>query len=271
MTRYRNTAFVLSVFCAIGLSSQGLAQSAQNRSDPHPPTAGRWQSEAGMPDAATLPAAGEINGIIYIAGGIDSGGPTAALQAYNPATNSWEALTSIPETLYEGDGTGTINSKLYVAGGWNGSLPTDTLYVYDPRSNSWTTKASMSHLSACGVTGVIDTKLYVTTACDGHSGYRQDLDVFDPAIDSWEGLSHSMVAHSQPAGAVINGKLYVAGGQNGRGVTKVTEVYDPVTNGWTRLRNMPTAVVNPASVGLDGKLWVFGGFDGTNILSIVQI
>ena len=129
----------------------------------------------------------------------------------------------------------------------------------------------MAHLSACGVSAVINTKLYVTTACDGFSGYRRDLDVYDPANDSWTSLSESHVAHSQPAGAEIDGKLYVAGGQNTRGLTSITEVYDPATNSWTSLARMHTAVVNPASVGFGGKLWVFGGSDGTNVQSLVQV
>lgn len=131
----------------------------------------------------------------------------------------------------------------------------------------------MPHLAACGVSGAIDGKLYVTTACNGFSTpkYAQNLDVYDPQTDTWTVLALSNVAHSQPAGAVVNGKLYVAGGQNTSGVTGTTEVYDPAKKVWTTLRSMPHPVLGPASVELDGKLWVFGGVNGTTYESIVQV
>ena len=230
-----------------------------------------WTGMLNMPTAVNSASVGEVNGIIYVAGGTTSGGPTAALQAYDPTKNTWATLASMPETLYQGDGAGTINSQLYVAGGWNGSLPTNTLYVYDPVSNGWTAKEAMSHLSACGVTGVINTKLYVTSPCNGFSGYFSLLDVYDPAANAWTSLPNSNTAHAAGASAVINGKLYVAGGFNGA-VTRVTEVYDPVANTWTKLAKMRTPVQAASSVALDGRLWVFGGIDaGSTLQSIVQV
>lgn len=271
MTAHRAIAPCLIVWCAMCLGSEGFAQSVQNQIRWRPTVHRQWQAEADMPDPVSSAAVGEVNGVIYVAGGTDSNGPTAAFQAYDPATNTWSSLASLPETLYQGDGTGTINHRLYVVGGWNGTLPTNKLYVYRPGSDRWKRKARMPHLSACGISGVINQKLYVVTPCDGYSGYRQDLDVYDPVTDTWTSLAQSAAAHSQPAGAVINGKLYVAGGQNGNGITDVTEAYDPTTNTWTTLARMRTPVMNPASAALDGKFWVFGGFDGTNVLSIVQI
>ena len=121
MFEFRKAALAAAIVCATGLSSLGSAHAAQG-----------WTALLNMPTAVNASAVGEINGIIYVAGGVASGGPTGALQAYDPTKNTWSTLASIPETLYQGDGTGTINSQLYVAGGWNGSLPTNTLYVFDP-------------------------------------------------------------------------------------------------------------------------------------------
>lgn len=260
MPKFQKAALAAAIVCAISLSSSDSVYAA----------ASGWKALLNMPAAVNAPAVGEINGIIYVAGGVASGGPTAALQAYDPTKNTWSILVSIPETLYQGDGTGTINSQLYVAGGWNGSLPTNTLYVFDP-SSGWTTKASMSHLSACGETGVINSKLYVTSPCNGNSGYFKLLDVYDPATNAWTSLAPSIASHASGAGAVINGKLYLAGGFNGA-VTNVTEVYDPSTNAWKRLANMRTPVQAASSVALNGKLWVFGGIDaGSTLQSLVQI
>jgi len=90
--------------------------------------------------------------------------------------------------------------------------------MYDPPSNTWTVLAGMSHLSACGASGVINSKLYVTTACNGYSGYANYLDVYDPVANAWTSLPGSASAHAGAAAGVINGKLYVAGGLNYSGV-----------------------------------------------------
>jgi len=235
--------------------------------------AASWGKKAPMPDARIAPAVEQVNGIVYLAGGYN-GGDTPTLQAFDPTTNKWTTLANMPGGRYAGDGAGVIDSQLYVAGGWTTSppLPNNTLFVYNPGANTWATKASMSHLSACGATGVINDKLYVATACDGFSGYRNYLDVYDPSTDTWTSLPGSSSAHASPAAGVINDKFYVAGGNDGvTGITSVVEVYDPVANAWTALASMPVAVANPASAALNGKLYVFGGTNGTADLATVQV
>ena len=231
-----------------------------------PPLAANvWNERAPMPNPRSQDAVGAINGILYVAGGLDPNGQeTATLQAYDVERGSWTTLANMPAGRYEGDGTGVINSQLYVAGGWtvSGRLPTDTLYRYDPPSNTWATLAPLSHLSGCGGTDVIDGQLYVTTACNGFSDCTPLLDVYNPLTNSWTSLANSNDEHLAPAVGAINGKLYVAGGQGCSGqLTTLTEVYDPATNQWTTLAPMPIALTQPASVALNGLLWVFGGYD----------
>jgi N-acetylneuraminic acid mutarotase len=235
--------------------------------------AASWKTMAALPAARSGPAAETVNGLIYVVGG-NNAGDTTTVQVFDPTTNQWTAAASLPEGRYSGDGAGVINSQLYVAGGWTISppLPHNSLFMYDPPSNTWTARASLSHLSACGATGVINSKLYVTTACDGFSGYRNFLDVYDPFTDSWTSLAGSHSAHAGPAAGVINDKLYIAGGNDGViGLTKVLEVYDPATNTWATLAPMKVAVINPASVALNGRLYVFGGNNGTSDVNTVQV
>src|ERR1700682_4856789 len=149
------------------------------------PANAAWKPMATPPVPTSSAAAESINGIIYVAGGASVSAKNSTLQAFNPTTNTWTILASMPLTLYQGDGAGGINSQLYVAGGWNASLPTNVLLRYDPPSNTWTSLAGMSHWSACGATGVIDSKLYVTTACNGYSGYANYLEEYDPAAHGW--------------------------------------------------------------------------------------
>jgi hypothetical protein len=64
-------------------------------------------------------------------------------------------------------------------------------------------------------------------------------------------------ARSGGGGAVIDGKVYVAGGRFGAGfnseTTAVLEIYDPATNRWTASAPMPTP-----THGLTGAPFVNG-------------
>ncbi len=227
--------------------------------------ANAWTTKASMAAARTGPAAEVINGILYVAGGHNGTRDDPSLQAYNPTTNTWNLLASMPGGRYQGNGAGVINGQLYIAGGWTTSpgLPNNNLWAYDPPTNTWTTKASMPLLSACGATGVINGKLYVITPCNGYSGYQNFLHRYDPVTNSWTSLAPSLNAHSEPAAGVINGKFYVAGGLNGSGVVSSTlEVYDPATNAWNTLTPMPTARTSSAGGVINGKLYAVGGRNG---------
>ena len=231
-----------------------------------------WVTKASMAAARSQTVGDAIDGILYLAGGWD-GHDTPTLQAYNPTANTWSTLASMPGGRYGSSGAAVMDGKLYVPGGWTTSpgLPNGNLYVYDPQTNAWTEKAPLpnSRRTACGAAGVINGKMYMTTACDGYNGYRNFLDVYDPATDIWSSLPASQSAHGYPAWGVNDNKLYVAGGHTDNGNTGNTlEVYDPVTNTWATKAPLPVAGVGFASGVIDGKLYVTGGTDAqSNILS----
>jgi len=64
-----------------------------------------------------------------------------------------------------------------------------------------------------------------------------------------------------PAGGVINGKLYVRGGnsQTYGGTRAELEVYDPTTDSWSSKASMLSPVWGAAAGVMDGKLYVAAG------------
>jgi N-acetylneuraminic acid mutarotase len=70
------------------------------------------------------------------------------------------------------------------------------------------------------------------------------------------------------AGGAINGKFYVAGGQqssedNPNGYSNKLDSYDPATDTWVSLSPMPTRRLFVAGAILNDKLYIIGGH-GTN-------
>ena len=67
---------------------------------------------------------------------------------------------------------------------------------------------------------------------------------------------------SNSAGAVISGRLYVAGGADAVGQTVGTlTVYTGSSNSWASKAPMPTARFDAAGAASGGLLYVFGGTD----------
>jgi len=214
--------------------------------------------------------AGVISGKLYVVGGcinLDCRiGTTNLLEVYDPVADSWTTLTPMP-TARSGAAASVVNDILYVVGGrfeLNNNLPLATLEAYDPAFDTWTTLAPMptpiSHFTAAAIGG----KLYVVGGAvrvDTTLMSTGILLVYDPAMNTWDTSNAPMptdrVTH---AGGVINGILYVVGGNNSiSGILATVEAYDPVTDTWSTMDPMPTARWGIGAGVIDGKLYVAGG------------
>ncbi|MGA6991139.1 MAG: kelch repeat-containing protein [Nitrososphaeraceae archaeon] len=75
----------------------------------------------------------------------------------------------------------------------------------------------------------------------------------------------------KPNANIVNGTLYVAGGDMNNRSLNVVESYDPIANRWTTHTPMPTSRHHAASAVVGGKIYVIGGrldssYEGTDIV-----
>lgn len=248
-------------------------------------TPNTWEKVALMPTArhsAVASAAVNANGksIVYVFGGSDITDPDGirtfgSVEAYNIANDRWTTRAGIaPFKTSAINGANMISGKFYLPGGGvntgNGFLKLRVLQVYDPATDSWTRKADMPGASSRGVSGVIDGKLYVVTGEDNtyldggvpceDCGVVQTRRLFryDPAQNRWTRRKPCPHFHISGAAGVIDGKLYVAGGQS----TLTLDIYNPMTDTWSSGAPLPSAHSGGAGVVLAGQLYVVGGFTG---------
>lgn len=110
------------------------------------PATNTWATKASMPTPRyNLGAATAANGKIYAAGGFtsqDATGnsccPTAVVEEYDPASDTWAAKGQAPSTLAHIGLVTASNGRLYAIG----EGPNSTL-EYDPAANSWEAQAGM--------------------------------------------------------------------------------------------------------------------------------
>jgi N-acetylneuraminic acid mutarotase len=85
----------------------------------------------------------------------------------------------------------------------------------------------------------------------------------------WEKRPPMRAARQELACAVLNGKVYAAGGLGAnRAATKSVERFDPTTGKWTAVAALPTTLHHFGMAAVGGKLYAIGGyvssFTGTN-------
>ncbi|HZG46930.1 MAG TPA: kelch repeat-containing protein [Allosphingosinicella sp.] len=157
-----------------------------------------------------------------------------------------------------------LNGKVWVLGGYPpGRLPSNLVQVFDPATSRWslgpTLPQPIHHTHVAAVGG----KLYliggeINGASTGRPAvYVADSWVHDPAVGGWAKLAPMPTARSGGGKAVMEGKIYVAGGRPPGG--SAFEVYDPATNKWEKLPDLPTQRNHLAMVATDGKIIVAGG------------
>ncbi|NOX61857.1 MAG: hypothetical protein GXP42_07910 [Chloroflexi bacterium] len=86
----------------------------------------------------------------------------------------------------------------------------------------------------------------------------------------WASMPPMFTPRSRAAGGVVDGRLYVVGGENESGDVAVMEVYDPLVEAWQSLAPRAVAARNAAAAGLENYLYVVGGCAGEQALARVD-
>ncbi len=102
-------------------------------------------------------------------------------------------------------------------------------------------------------------KVYSVAGYDGTantaSGYA-----YDPIAQQWAPIASAPQPLDVPAGAFLDGKMYLVGGWNAA-IAPVASVYayDPSSNSWSQTANLPAAIAAASAAVLGGQLYVIGG------------
>ena len=127
----------------------------------------------------------------------------------------------------------------------------------------WSFGPHMMHRRSYPASAEIDGKIYVAAGMVGETGKPLDfLERFDPSRNEWTSLMPLPKAFSAAAGANLNGRFWVVGGDNspeadGRQVYS----YDARADRWREEPRLPATRMNLAAVAHEGKLYAIGGLD----------
>jgi N-acetylneuraminic acid mutarotase len=236
-----------------------------------------WTSGATAPLGRYEGLSTAVDGRLYVFGGFYTTGSidaTDRCDAYDPATNSWMRLASLPEPIthtalaYDGRG------YLYLAGGFVGTHPgpiTDHVWRYHIASNTWSAGPALPSPRGAGMLVCRGRTLHFfggaaritgTTVQDFAEHLTLDLDAPAPA---WVQRAPLPNPRNHLGGAVLNGKVYAIGGQlldnEATGNQADVHEYDPATDTWTTKASMPRPLshISATVLPLNNRLIVVSG------------
>lgn len=157
-----------------------------------------------------------LNGIIYTTGGTEiNDTESQAVNAYDPATNTWSNKSSM-NYHRTAHGLATVGGKLYAIGGSNDDgHPIEymsSVEEYDPATNAWIEKTPMS-TARSGLRAVaINDKIYAIGGFNG--GYLNTIEQYSPDTDTWVNMPNMTVSRQLSGVSVINSKAIIVGGNN---------------------------------------------------------
>ena len=243
------------------------------------PATNSWRSRSPMPTprgelaAVTLIVNGREK--IYCLGGGSTSGPVYnTVEAYDPATGSWETKAGMNYPRI-GCGAAVFHNKIYVFGGYSGDTVCNSVEEYDPAANVWTIKTGMP--TARWRLGVVTagSKIYAIGGCTDNAGQVSvpTVEEYDPMLNSWQIKTPLIVPLCGFGIAAVNNRVYLMGGYNGSVLNQTLE-YNTTTGVSQELAQMPTARWLPGAAQIDGKIYVMGGagdFPATIILDTVEV
>ncbi|NND32334.1 MAG: hypothetical protein HKN76_07045 [Saprospiraceae bacterium] len=227
----------------------------------------------------------EVDGKFYAFGGRN----THAVDIYDPVTRTWSQGADSPLEMHHFQAV-PYKGEIWVIGAFTGPYPKEEpiafIHVYNPKMNTWRTAGRLPDGRHRGSGGLVlhNDKFYLLCGNElGHyTGHTTWFDEFDPATGEWRSLPDAPHTRDHFQAAIIDDKLYAAGGRNSSSKTNSvidatfpeTDVFDFKTNTWSTLPasgNIPTQRAG-TTVVVDGpRLIVLGGESGTQVAAHSEV
>lgn len=226
-----------------------------------------------LPEKRHESAMAAANGKLYLLGGRG----IRPVNEYDFKKDSWTKLSETPIEMSHFQAI-TFRDEIYILGAFTGGFPHEMpiphIYIFNPVKNEWRKGPEIPENRRRGAAGafVLNNKIYVVCGIqDGHwDGHVAWFDEYDPATDKWKILPDAPRPRDHFQAAVVNDKLYAAGGRLSTArigqvfntTIKEVDVYDFKTGTWSTLEaanNLPTLRAGNTAVVFENKLLVIGG------------
>ena len=209
----------------------------------------KWEEGAPAPVGRNYHAAVWLNGLVYVGGGIDTGGSSFIINCYDPVNNSWSSPINTPYCHFA---MTTLNDNLLIAGGEDESYKrTNQILTMDAGQLKNYTKmiTARSSATATGHQGM----LIITGGQDDNRKILSSNELFDSSNGQWYVTSDLPQPHYLLKSVIVDNILYLLGGNNKDGDSPAVFTAPLDTQSrhqlkWNTLQDTPRCRSAPVSV-----------------------
>lgn len=276
-----------------GFDSRKTSFTPTRRAFVFDPVRNRWDSLAPLPFTPNGNATNQdFGGIthagittdgnnIFLAGGYTSNASgtgqifgTNEVWRYNVATNSYDPLPPLPESMAAGQ-LEFVNGRLHYIGGTNPSRTMDlgTHYMLDlsNQSQGWQLLAPLPNPRHHGGSAVVNGIIYYIGGQHDHDAElvaQNDVHSYNPATNTWTQVADLPTptnttgrGHITSSVVVVNNRIIVLGGEtvHNTSTTSMVSMYDPATNTWSNLNPLPSARFSGVAGFIGRSIYYSGG------------
>lgn len=189
-----------------------------------------------------------IKGHIYVIGGkgkYDS--ILLSVECYDPKTNVWVFVPSLPEPLF-GASAAALGCRIFVTGGIgaNKNIPSslhvlNTVYSYNTITTSWTKLRDLRFPRCLATLVNVDDKLFLCGGATRSYDVKNSvlcsvsaMDEYDLPGDEWFHVADMVIPRHDAGAAVAGSRIYIIGGISTPAdrVLQSIECYDTMTFTW---------------------------------------
>jgi N-acetylneuraminic acid mutarotase len=201
---------------------------------------------------------------MYVTNGYTANKDTNYIEKYTIKDNRWSVLNTklTPKRFASSE---AYQNKIYIFNGWGNNR----LEILDLATNTLTKGADNPSYTGNSGSAIHDGKIYVFGG-SGLNGaaknvFSKKFQYYDIASDTWHPLP-DMPTAKETKGKIVNNKLYVIGGFNGK-PSNLINVYDLTTNSWTDQYTMPVSISGHSLAVSDDKIFIVGDYDNLTFLA----
>ena len=237
-----------------------------SNADIYDPSSGTWTATGSLGTARALHVASLLpDGKVLVAGG--QSGRNAAfsdVEIYDPSAGTWIGAESMVTARFGHAATLLLDGRVLVSGGYGDGAYQASAEIFDPLTGTWTTTGTMgtrrANHTATPLSGgrVLVAGGYNYT---GGSVYLSTAELYDPSNGMWTATGSMGTPRAHHAMTLLpDGRVFVAGGNNGTNYLAGAELYDLSNGMWAAVGlSVYKKYYHTASLLPNGKVIEAGG------------
>jgi serine/threonine protein kinase/N-acetylneuraminic acid mutarotase len=226
-----------------------------------------WKLGAPIPTPRQVLGAASDGKLVYAVGGTSGNSDLAAVEAYDPAADTWTPMPALPQGRSD-FGVAVADARLVAVGGKSAGQVLKSVTALDLTTATWTELPDMGTARHGSAVAAVGKTVYAiggsTGATDGQVTSSAEALKLAPRkpqpASEWRALPDAPTARLMMASTVLDGRIWIAGGMLGHAETLDTvESFDPKTGEWQSRPPLPIPLHHATAATYRGEVVVIGG------------